>query len=523
MHGARVIALRGNFDEALKLVRELCPAPPDRARQQRQPVPAGGPEDRGLRGARRARRARRALHPGRQRGQRHRLPQGLQGDGRLAAAVRLPGRGRRAAGARQAGREPGDGRERDPDRQPRALGGGDGGLHRPRAATSPRSPTPRSSTPTASWPPTRASSASRPAPPRSPACWRTASTAPSASSACSPATASRTRRPRCRQAGAVVPCEPDIARSKSRPGVASGQRLWPRPRLGHREAVAAWEAAARARPRVLGQPRAGVRRDGRGAGPAHGGRGRRDRPLRRPHRPADRARPPQPDRARLRGAAPAGRLRVHDPLGHPALRRARDERGGDRRRAGRGRLDLRARRRPAGRGDPARRPSGQRRGRAAGRLRALHGRARGALRAARRRSSACSWCPRRPCARRRRARRCRRGSRSPTRSSTSPTPRCSCSGSRRGDLGLVARGLGDRIHQPRRAHLYPRSWELVQNAKGLGALGATISGAGPTVLVWCDFESTGAVARAPGASSPTAGRRCYRVPFTATGAEVRSL
>ena len=63
----------------------------------------------------------------------------------------------------------------------------------------------------------------------------------------------------------------------------------------------------------------------------------------------------------------------------------------------------------------------------------------------------------------------------------------------RGDLGLVARGLGDRIHQPRRAHLYPRSWELVQGARDLGALGATISGAGPTVLVWCDLASTGAV------------------------------
>jgi homoserine kinase len=63
----------------------------------------------------------------------------------------------------------------------------------------------------------------------------------------------------------------------------------------------------------------------------------------------------------------------------------------------------------------------------------------------------------------------------------------------RGDLGLVARGLGDRLHQPRRAHLYPRSWELVQQAKELGALGATISGAGPTVLVWCAFESTGPV------------------------------
>ena len=36
--------------------------------------------------------------------------------------------------------------------------------------------------------------------------------------------------------------------------------------------------------------------------------------LRRPHRPADRARPPQPDRARVRGAAPGRRLRVHDPL-----------------------------------------------------------------------------------------------------------------------------------------------------------------------------------------------------------------
>ena len=32
------------------------------------------------------------------------------------------------------------------------------------------------------------------------------------------------------------------------------------------------------------------------------------------------------------------------------------------------------------------------------------------------------------------------------------------------------------------------------SARDLGALGATISGAGPTVLVWCDFESSGAVA-----------------------------
>jgi homoserine kinase len=63
----------------------------------------------------------------------------------------------------------------------------------------------------------------------------------------------------------------------------------------------------------------------------------------------------------------------------------------------------------------------------------------------------------------------------------------------RGDWDLVARGLDDRLHQPRREHLYPRSMEVVRAARELGALGATISGAGPTVLVWCAYESTGPV------------------------------
>ena len=63
----------------------------------------------------------------------------------------------------------------------------------------------------------------------------------------------------------------------------------------------------------------------------------------------------------------------------------------------------------------------------------------------------------------------------------------------RGDWDLVARGLHDRLHQPYREHLYPRSLALARRAPELGALGATISGAGPTVLVWCTFEATGAV------------------------------
>jgi len=66
----------------------------------------------------------------------------------------------------------------------------------------------------------------------------------------------------------------------------------------------------------------------------------------------------------------------------------------------------------------------------------------------------------------------------------------------RGDWDLLGRGLQDRLHQERRAHLFPRSFELAARARELGALGATISGAGPTVLLWCFYEQTGAVVEA---------------------------
>ena len=61
------------------------------------------------------------------------------------------------------------------------------------------------------------------------------------------------------------------------------------------------------------------------------------------------------------------------------------------------------------------------------------------------------------------------------------------------DYDLIARGLQDRLHQPRRRHLYPRSMDLVDRAAALGALGATISGAGPTVLFWSHYEQTPAL------------------------------
>jgi homoserine kinase len=69
-------------------------------------------------------------------------------------------------------------------------------------------------------------------------------------------------------------------------------------------------------------------------------------------------------------------------------------------------------------------------------------------------------------------------------------------GLERGDLDLVAAGLRDRIHQPYRAHLFPQSAALLERAPALGALGATISGAGPTVLVWARREQEAVVREA---------------------------
>jgi homoserine kinase len=86
----------------------------------------------------------------------------------------------------------------------------------------------------------------------------------------------------------------------------------------------------------------------------------------------------------------------------------------------------------------------------------------------------------------------------------------------------VARGLHDRLHQRRRSHLFPRSYELAGRARELGALGATISGAGPTVLVWCFYEQTGAVVDAlRGALEGWA--ELIRVPFEPQGAYVGEL
>jgi homoserine kinase len=92
----------------------------------------------------------------------------------------------------------------------------------------------------------------------------------------------------------------------------------------------------------------------------------------------------------------------------------------------------------------------------------------------------------------------------------------------RGDLSLIAASLKDNIHQGRRSGLYPRSMELVGGAREIGALGATISGAGPTVLVWTTWDEAGKV-------SEELERRygdwaeIQRIPFSDQGADVPEL
>jgi homoserine kinase len=95
-------------------------------------------------------------------------------------------------------------------------------------------------------------------------------------------------------------------------------------------------------------------------------------------------------------------------------------------------------------------------------------------------------------------------------------------GLRSADLDLVSGGLRDAIHQSRRRDLYPRSMEVVDAAAELGALGATISGAGPTVLVWTTWQDAGGVAAALGEGWGE-WAKVRRLPFDPLGVDVPEL
>jgi homoserine kinase len=92
----------------------------------------------------------------------------------------------------------------------------------------------------------------------------------------------------------------------------------------------------------------------------------------------------------------------------------------------------------------------------------------------------------------------------------------------RADLDLVADGLADKLHQDYRQELFPQSMEIVHGARELGALGATISGAGPSVLVWTTVEDAGKVASEL-KSRYGEWAAVRRLPFSPLGADVPEL
>ncbi len=65
-----------------------------------------------------------------------------------------------------------------------------------------------------------------------------------------------------------------------------------------------------------------------------------------------------------------------------------------------------------------------------------------------------------------------------------------------GDPDLIAAGMHDRLHEPYRARLFPHLEPMEAAAREAGALGACLSGAGPSVLALVGAERAAAVAAA---------------------------
>jgi homoserine kinase len=83
-----------------------------------------------------------------------------------------------------------------------------------------------------------------------------------------------------------------------------------------------------------------------------------------------------------------------------------------------------------------------------------------------------------------------------------------------GSLDDLATALTDRLHQDARASLMPSFAALHARANELGALGVTLSGAGPSVLVWCAQDDADRVADAVRGILPSAAVHAVRPEAT---------
>lgn len=64
----------------------------------------------------------------------------------------------------------------------------------------------------------------------------------------------------------------------------------------------------------------------------------------------------------------------------------------------------------------------------------------------------------------------------------------------KGDFGMLSTAMEDRLHQPYRANLVPGMKKVFAAARLAGAKGVALSGAGPTLIAFCD-QNAGPVAK----------------------------
>jgi len=96
-------------------------------------------------------------------------------------------------------------------------------------------------------------------------------------------------------------------------------------------------------------------------------------------------------------------------------------------------------------------------------------------------------------------------------------------GCAKGDEALIRQGLRDGVIEPQRAHLVPGFGAVKAAALEAGALGASLSGSGPTVFAWARAEQAADIGAAMASAFDQAGvgSRVHLAPLASPGAEVR--
>lgn len=89
-----------------------------------------------------------------------------------------------------------------------------------------------------------------------------------------------------------------------------------------------------------------------------------------------------------------------------------------------------------------------------------------------------------------------------------------------GDRQVLAASMNDRLHEPYRARLFPHLTAIARATTAAGAIGACLSGAGPTVLALTAAADASAVARAVSAAGTGIPGETMTLPVVFAGASL---